>query len=186
LINPFSRCFFMYFLTTLSSSGLILRKSYVRGSSASAFNLILWLYSSLYFRRVLEAFFKKTSTNYRNSISKTSIGSGSGWICFFICLFISFIVIVNISALGTVDSRSNAVILTGSILCRAALTSLSLLFYVMIVVVLLFRVFSTLIRCRGRETAGVILGRLRIFVIYSSFSNDFSSFDYSLVLDSSF
>jgi hypothetical protein len=94
--------------------------------------------------------------------------------------------IVNISALGAVDSRSNTAILTDSILCYTALTSLSLLFYVAVVVVLLPRVFSTLIGCRGRETAEAILGRLRIFIIYSGFSNDSSSFDYSSVLDPSF
>jgi membrane glycosyltransferase len=98
----------------------------------------------------------------------------------------SSIVIVNISALGAVDSRSNTAILTGFILYYAVLTSLSLLFCVAVVVVLLPRVFSTLIGCRGRETAGAILRRLRIFVICSGFSNNSSSFNYSLVLDSSF
>jgi hypothetical protein len=95
-------------------------------------------------------------------------------------------VIANISVPGAVDSRSNAAILTGSILCRAALTSLSLLFYIVVVVVLLSRVFFTLIGCRGRETAEAVSGRLRIFVTCNSFFNGSSSFDYSSVLDSSF
>jgi hypothetical protein len=176
----------MYFLTTLSSSRLILRKGCVQGSSAPASNSILWSYSSLCSGRVLEAFFEKTSVNYRNSTGKTSTGSGSGWICFSICSFISSIIIANISALGAVDSHLNTVILTGFILCYATLTFLSLFFYIAVVVVLLPRVFFALTGRRDRETAGAVSGCLRIFVTYSGFSNGSSSFDYFSVLDSSF
>jgi hypothetical protein len=98
----------------------------------------------------------------------------------------SSIMIVNISALDAVDSRSNIAILTGSILYYTALISLSLLFYVAVVVVLLLKVFFILIERRGRETAKAVSGRLRIFITYSGFSNGSSSFDYSLVLDLSF